>query len=421
MNDIAIKVEGLGKEFELGRRRVAYETLRDALTGAAQSAGRRIKAALAGHLHAERETFWALNEASFEIKRGEIVGIVGGNGAGKTTLLKILSRITPPSAGRAEIYGRVGALLEVGTGFHRELTGRENVYLNGAILGMKKAEIDRKFDAIVEFAELAPFIDTVVKHYSSGMYVRLAFSVAAHLEPEILLVDEVLSVGDAAFQRKCLNKMGEVGAEGQTVLFVSHDLRAINRLCPRVLLLEKGRVKAHGETADVLAQYLELGDAILGERRFAAGEEPGDASVKLLSVRCHDGSGESRAHFDRHTPIVVEIRYRVLAPLERLAPQIVLSDRQGTLLFSALDEGNPNFARHMPGDFCRSVKIPGAWLNEGAYTLRLDLLRLPRPITTHVRLEEALIFDIAESLETKTVGRRQAGLLRPELDWHTPS
>ena len=241
MSAPAIRAEGLAKRFRLGKRQ-RYGVLRDSLTELARAPLRALTRSGAGRR--EAETIWALRDVSFEVGHGEVVGIIGRNGAGKSTLLKVLSRITEPTAGRAEVHGRVGSLLEVGTGFHHELTGRENVYLNGAILGMRKAEIDRNFDEIVAFAELERFLDTPVKHYSSGMYMRLAFAVAAHLEPEILLVDEVLAVGDLAFQTKCLRKMQDVSVAGRTVLFVSHNMGAIQRLCPRSLLLDDGRVVA---------------------------------------------------------------------------------------------------------------------------------------------------------------------------------
>ena len=259
MSDIAIRVEDLSKQYRIGAKQEGYKTLRDTLTGAFVSPFRRARRLLGGQAYGAAEldeTIWALKEVSFEIKRGEVVGIIGRNGAGKTTLLKILSRITEPTEGYAEIHGRVGSLLEVGTGFHPELTGRENIYLNGAILGMKKVEIEQKFDEIVSFAEIEKFIDTPVKHYSSGMYVRLAFAVAAHLEPEILLVDEVLAVGDAAFQKKCLGKMGNIAKEGRTVLFVSHNMHAVRNLCERGILLEKGRKTTDGEVDEVITVYL---------------------------------------------------------------------------------------------------------------------------------------------------------------------
>ena len=265
MSDIAIRVENLSKQYRIGGPQARYKTIRESLTEAVQSPFRRLSSVVRGQSSAvSNETIWALKDVSFEVKRGEVVGIIGRNGAGKTTLLKILSRITEPTEGHAEIHGRVGSLLEVGTGFHPELTGRENIYLNGAILGMKRAEIERKFDEIVAFAEIEKFMDTPVKHYSSGMYVRLAFAVAAHLEPEILLVDEVLAVGDVGFQKKCLGKMGEVALGGRTVLFVSHNMAAVRNLCQRCVLLEEGAVAALRDTAYVIAKYNEAINNRLG-------------------------------------------------------------------------------------------------------------------------------------------------------------
>jgi len=257
MSDVAIRVEGLGKEYRIGARAEKYKTFRDSLTGMIGAPVQRIRNLVRGQrLATDRdESFWALKDISFEVQRGEVVGIIGRNGAGKSTLLKILSRITEPTVGRAMIYGRVGALLEVGTGFHPELTGRENIYLNAAILGMKRYEIDRKFDEIVAFAEIDKFIDTAVKHYSSGMGLRLGFAVAAHLEPEILIVDEVLAVGDAAFQQKCLGKMSDVAGEGRTVLFVSHNMTAVSNLCTSTVLLQSGKLVMNGPTHDVINFY----------------------------------------------------------------------------------------------------------------------------------------------------------------------
>ena len=258
-NDIAIRVSGLSKRYYIGGKQERYRTLRDTLTDAFVAPFRKAGKLLRGHatgaagLH---EAIWALKDISFEVKQGEVIGIIGRNGAGKSTLLKIISRITEPTEGYADIYGRVGSLLEVGTGFHPELTGRENIYLNGAILGMKRVEIDQKFDEIVSFAEVEKFIDTPVKHYSSGMYLRLAFAVAAHLEPEILLVDEVLAVGDAQFQNKCLGKMEDVAKEGRTVLFVSHNMAAIQRLCSRAIILDQGMISRDGEARNVVISYI---------------------------------------------------------------------------------------------------------------------------------------------------------------------
>jgi lipopolysaccharide transport system ATP-binding protein len=259
MRDVAIRAEGLGKLYHLGGKHNRYRTLRDTLTNTFILPFRRVKQALPAQAAGATKldnTIWAIQDVSFEVKRGEIVGIIGRNGAGKSTLLKILSRITEPTTGFTDICGRVGSLLEVGTGFHQELTGRENIQLNGAILGMKRAEIRKNFDAIVAFAGVEQFIDTPVKHYSSGMYLRLAFAVAAHLEPEILLVDEVLAVGDAAFQRKCLSKMGEVAGQGRTVLFVSHNMLAIQSLCTKAILLANGRIVSDASTEEVVTRYL---------------------------------------------------------------------------------------------------------------------------------------------------------------------
>ncbi len=254
MSDIAVRVQNLGKRYRIGKMQERHDTLRDTLMANARASLRWL--ARNGHGASEGEWIWALRDVSFEIKRGEVVGIIGRNGAGKSTLLKILSRITEPTEGYAEIYGRVGTLLEVGTGFHPELTGRENIYLSGAILGMRKREIERKFDEIVAFAEIEKFIDTPVKRYSSGMYVRLAFAVAAHLEPEILLVDEVLAVGDTFFQKKCLGKIGDVAREGRTVLFVSHNMGAVDALCTRAIHLADGEVRKIGGTAEIVTNYL---------------------------------------------------------------------------------------------------------------------------------------------------------------------
>lgn len=263
MSNIAIRCEALSKRYRIGQRE-SYKALRDVISEAAAAPFRRLRGSITngnsshsnGNGWSINNEFWALKDVSFDIKRGEVVGIIGRNGAGKSTLLKILSRITKPTSGHAEIHGRVGSLLEVGTGFHPELTGRENIYLNGAILGMRKAEIERKFDEIVAFAEVEKFIDTPVKRYSSGMYVRLAFAVAAHLEPEILVIDEVLAVGDAAFQRKCLGKIGQVAEGGRTVLFVSHNMGAIRNLCTQVTWLDEGKVASRGGSAEVVDQYL---------------------------------------------------------------------------------------------------------------------------------------------------------------------
>src|SRR5438874_149079 len=277
MSDIAIRVENLSKRYEIGAAKRRHDTLRDQLADGLKALFRNN-----GQPRQRKESIWALKDVSFEIKHGEVVGFIGRNGAGKSTLLKILSRITAPTAGHAEVRGRVGSLLEVGTGFHGELTGRENIYLNGAILGMKNAEIDRNFDAIVAFAEIDKFLDTPVKHYSSGMYVRLAFAVAAHLEPEILIVDEVLAVGDAAFQEKCLGKMGDVAKGGRTVLIVSHNMQVISTLTSRAILLSQGRCVYEGRTAEAITEYLcEESDRELTYRSLPSSVDPRITGVEL--------------------------------------------------------------------------------------------------------------------------------------------
>jgi lipopolysaccharide transport system ATP-binding protein len=296
MSDVAIRVEGLGKQYRIGGRRARYRTIRESITSALLSPFRRARALVRGRGWSptgRSETIWALRDVSFDVERGEVLGIIGRNGAGKTTLLKLLSRITEPTEGWAEIHGRVGSLLEVGTGFHPELTGRENIYLNGAILGMKRAEIERKFDQIVAFSEIEEFLDTPVKHYSSGMYVRLAFAVAAHLEPEVLLVDEVLAVGDAAFQRKCLGKMGDVAREGRTVLFVSHNMAAVLSLCSQAYLLDRGRVACRGAAEEVVATYMQNSAAVGAVPLHERTDRRGDGRARLTSVCIEGATGSS--------------------------------------------------------------------------------------------------------------------------------
>ncbi len=321
MSDIAIRAEGISKRYRIGQRE-RYYTLRDAIArtftapyqrfrnGRGPIAGNTLTPAVShsGHAIQNAPFIWALRDVSFEIKTGEVVGIIGRNGAGKSTLLKILSRITEPTEGQVTIYGRVGSLLEVGTGFHPELTGRENIYLNGAILGMKRAEIARQFDEIVDFAEIEKFLDTPVKHYSNGMYMRLAFSVAAHLEPEILLIDEVLAVGDAAFQKKCLGKMGNVSKEGKTVLFVSHNMGAIKALCRWALLLDNGRVATIGSPAEVIKHYIAVDpcetEVILTDDKFHRGDS--DFRIERVAILDALGAPCTRINFGHPFQIVLE-------------------------------------------------------------------------------------------------------------------
>lgn len=319
MTPFAMKVEGVAKSFRIQRAlaRQPYRTLQEEVIALPRNLWKRAM----GRVET-METFWALDDVTFDVRQGEVVGIIGRNGAGKSTLLKILSRITEPTRGRAEIYGRVGALLEVGTGFHAELTGRENIFLSGAILGMRKTEIARQFDAIVDFAEVEQFIDTPIKRYSSGMYMRLAFAVAAHLEPEILLVDEVLAVGDAAFQKKCLGKMEDVAGQGRTVFFVSHNTQAVRQLCTRGILLEKGRVVADGPTDETMAIYNQR----LREMRIDAEtginnpeNRRGSGAVRFTSVSVEDQEGEERYTFPMGDTVRFRLTYTVNAPMRGLA------------------------------------------------------------------------------------------------------
>ena len=272
MSDLAIEVSGLGKQYKLGATRERYRSLRDSLTQMAvkpfRNAAKIFREGRWPGSGSDQEIFWALKDLSFEVRRGEVLGVIGRNGAGKSTLLKVLSRITEPTTGRARIYGRVGSLLEVGSGFHPELTGRENIFMNGAILGMSRVEIERKLDEIIAFAEVDQFVDTPVKRYSSGMYMRLAFAVAAHLEPEILIIDEVLAVGDAAFQKKCLGKMGNVAKEGRTILFVSHNMTALQALCTRAIWLAGGELQCDGPASTVVTRYLQTNSETMLDRTW---------------------------------------------------------------------------------------------------------------------------------------------------------
>lgn len=341
-----ITVENLGKKYLLNHQsgRQPYVALRDVLSDGMRSLSRKLLGSGAGTSHgAGREEFWALRDVSFEVRQGDRIGIIGRNGAGKSTLLKILSRITEPTTGSIRIKGRVASLLEVGTGFHPELTGRENIYLNGAILGMSRVEIRKKFDEIVAFAEIEKFLDTPVKRYSSGMYVRLAFAVAAHLEPEILVVDEVLAVGDAQFQKKCLGKMEDVSArEGRTILFVSHNMAAVGQLCDRGLWLERGTIKSMGTVSKVVDAYLSDGDAAAGVRIWSGSESaPGNERISLLVVRVRDHLDEVSAQLDMEHSFSVELEYQIHAPHAQLRTGFWIYTAEGVLVFVAGDNEDP--------------------------------------------------------------------------------
>jgi lipopolysaccharide transport system ATP-binding protein len=361
VSDIAIRVEHLAKRYSIGETVVQYETLRDTVAGFVRSS----LSSFRGTPPEQRAHIWALDDVSCEIRRGEVVGLIGGNGAGKSTLLKILSRITTPTRGRARIMGRVGSLLEVGTGFHPELTGRENIFLNGAILGMTRREIARKFDDIVAFAEVDRFIDTAVKYYSSGMYVRLAFAVAAHLEPEILIVDEVLSVGDARFQQKCLGKMDDVAKSGRTVLFVTHNMAAVQRLATSAILLERGKLVGSGAVRPMVARYLG-GHSHAG---YTAARRTGKPQV--LESYLIDQAGQPIAR-----PLNTDafgFQIRVLLPEARSGVRVGIGvlTADGTVVFTS---GTDDVALDVPaeaGEFDARVLVPGDTLLAGDYHLAL--------------------------------------------------
>src|SRR5437867_3203301 len=314
MGDIAIRVENLGKRYRIGQR-LRYQTFRDALSGVLSAPFRGVHSYLSGQRpsechHESDDVIWALKDVSFDVKYGEVIGVIGRNGAGKSTLLKILSRITKPTEGCAEIHGRVGSLLEVGTGFHPDLTGRENIYLNGAILGITKRDIDRKFDEIVAFAEIEKFLDTPVKHFSSGMQMRLGFAVAAHLEPEILLVDEVLAVGDGAFQKRCLGKIGEVTRQGRTVFLVSHNMIAVENLCRRVILLHEGRLVEDGQARHAVATYLRKILSPLTQQAWPDNDAaPGNDKVRLRRAAVRPRDGTPADFMTVRTPLVFEFDF----------------------------------------------------------------------------------------------------------------
>jgi len=403
-----VRVENLCKQYRIGTRGPAYQTLRESLAGAVRAPFR-----LAGRNGSKnRETIWALKDVNFEVAPGEVIGIIGSNGAGKSTLLKTLSRITEPTRGRVELYGRLASLLEVGTGFHPELTGRENTYLNGAILGMRKADIDRKFDEIVAFAELEKFLDTAVKHYSSGMYMRLAFAVASHLEPEILLVDEVLAVGDAAFQKKCLGRMDKVAKEGRTVLFVSHNLTAVKSLCRRTLRLEQGRIVDSGDTEQVVLKYIQSETQTRMQRRWDDPQNaPGgtDVSLHYLSITPLEQNADQPITV--RTPIRVEAAFWNYLPEAILNFSIVLYNIEGVAIFNT-----GSVARSFPAGLVRgSFVIPGNFLNDDTYTVRILIVK--DTSVALMDLTDVLMFEVQDSDRQGNWYGKWIGTVRPKFDW----
>jgi len=362
MSKPVIQTAGISKRYRRGLPG-SSGLLRDSLA-------RTLRSPLSVFRRANQETFWALKDVSLEVREGEVLGLIGRNGSGKTTLLKILSRITQPTAGWAEIHGRVGSLLEVGTGFHPELTGRENAYLSGAILGMKRQEIARKFDAIVSFAELEKFIDTPVKHYSSGMYVRLAFAVAAHLEPEILLVDEVLAVGDINFQKKCLGRMGDIARGGRTVILVSHNLGAISRLCERVIWLDYGELKMDAAEAAVISAYQLQGFTHRAQWTRPASDTP-NGEVRITSVSLKSPDGQYSSLFRGDQPVTAEIKYQIRRALSgcQIGTRILNSEGVVVLSTSDADHLGVSATPKEPGRYQAAFQIPGGMLAPGSYSV----------------------------------------------------
>jgi lipopolysaccharide transport system ATP-binding protein len=424
VSDVVVRAKGVSKLYRIGQRR-RHDTLRDLLAEAVSAPFRR------GSSTADRppentqsrfssdDQLWALRDVSFEVRHGEVIGIIGANGAGKSTLLKILSRIIEPTSGRVEIRGRLGSLLEVGTGFDPELTGRENIYLNGAILGMKRSEIQRRFDEIVEFSEVERFIDTPVKRYSSGMYTRLAFAVAAHLEPDILVVDEVLAVGDASFQRKCLGKMESVAQTGRTVLFVSHNTLAVEDLCDRAIWLKDGRLVDEGQPSQVISNYLQTTFPPDAKQRVwrDRATAPGTDEVRLHRACVRPANGSPTDPITVRTPFVVELEYWSLQTNVHLSPSLALYNEQGILLLTSGPGHDPEtHERNAPAGLYRYIcQVPGDLLNDGTHRLVLYIDRNERTV---LQQDNILIFDIRDATEARHGWHgKWAGAIRPMLGW----
>ena len=422
MKEVVIQAEGIGKRFRIGQQQ-SYRTVRETLSDAFLAPFRRSRNG--SRPDREANIFWALRDVSFTIRQGEAVGVIGPNGAGKSTLLKILSRITEPTTGVVDIRGRLSSLLEVGTGFHSELSGRENIYLNGAILGMRRAEIARKFDEIVAFAEVERFIDTPVKHFSSGMYLRLAFAVAAHLETEILLVDEVLAVGDIRFQRKCLGKMGEVADAGRTVVFVSHNLGALANLCSTALLFSQGRLVANGPSREVLNQYIQSGNERSGVVSWSEEEAaPSSPVVRLCAVRILS-KGEITGDVGIDEPVEVQVDFLNRQPGAMLSTSIHLVDNMGGNVLSSANFPSASlspdewFGRPYPeGLFRTTCTIPANFLNEGLYGINVVILNQVR--RQEILARQVIQFTVHDTGEMRAEWTgKWIGVVRPRLAWRT--
>ncbi|HVF30694.1 MAG TPA: polysaccharide ABC transporter ATP-binding protein [Pyrinomonadaceae bacterium] len=405
-----IHAENLSKQYTLGSRQP--NSIREMLTSVVKRASD------------SKHTIWALRDVSFKVADGETLGLIGHNGAGKSTLLKILSRITKPTAGTATIRGRVGSLLEVGTGFHSELSGRENIFMNGAILGMTRAEIKSKFDEIVAFSEIEEFLDTPVKHYSSGMYMRLAFSVAAHLDPEVLIVDEVLAVGDVNFQRKCLRKMREVGESGRTVIFVSHDMAAITRLCSRAIALVNGTIVSDGQSTDVVREYVANSWGMQSERDFTTeGKPPGSDDVRLLRTRMVDDSGATCGSFDISRPIGIEVTYEVRRPGSILLPNYQIYNTEGVHVFTIQDVSEWKRQTKEVGTYVTTGWIPGNLMSEGSFIVNCAVVTYLPNMVVHFNARDAVSFDVFDRMTGGTArgdfAGKMTGAVRPLVDFET--
>jgi len=419
MSNVAIHVSDLGKLYRIGTLPSGYRTLRDALM---EGVGGMLRRRSSTVRRPSSEAIWALRHVSFDVEQGQVLGIIGPNGAGKSTLLKLLSRVTDPTEGYAEVHGRVGSLLEVGTGFHPELTGRENIFLNGAILGMKRAEIERKFDEIVAFAEVEKFIDTPVKRYSSGMYLRLAFAVAAHLEPEVLVVDEVLAVGDAEFQRKCLGKMSDVAQQGRTVLFVSHNMSAILRLTEETLVLRGGQLVMRAPTPEAIDFYMTSGMSQAGERRWEL-DEPAIVAAspfRPISLRVAEAAGRTTGQVMASAPFQVAFEYELTQDITGLRVGLYLFTSQGEAVFTSFDTDDPrSFEEHgarRSGRYVSRCTIPADLLNEGRFVLGVNASSFR--IRSYFTDENALSFNVdGTGSPGSHWAERRRGPLRPALHW----
>jgi lipopolysaccharide transport system ATP-binding protein len=421
MSDFAIEATNLGKQYRIGASPERYNTLRDSIVAMVKSPIRRIRQGFLPASSDENNIIWALKDMSFKVEQGRVLGVIGRNGAGKSTLLKVLSRVTEPSTGEVKIHGRVGSLLEVGTGFHPELTGRENIYLNGAILGMPRSEIDQKFDEIVDFSGVEKFIDTPVKRYSSGMYLRLAFAVAAHLEPEILVVDEVLAVGDAEFQRKCLGKMNDVAQQGRTVLFVSHNMSAILRLTQESIVLEKGQIAMRGPTVEAVDYYMSSGFSKTGERLWLESEIPQNAyPFSPTALRVRDSKNNVVDMVRSTETITIEIEYKLDESIQGLRVGFYLMNMRGEFVFTSFDTDDPgmfeDYSIRHAGHYVSRCEIPANILNEGRYALGINASSFR--VKRYFQDERALTFTVdAMGAPGKQWSETRLGLVRPQLPW----